>query len=406
MMRVLFVEASAGGVVGGSLTGLYHLIRGLHGGEWSASMALYEPKAIEPELAALGVPVFHLHRRRLPKQHGLLSYDGYHRAKGFRPIRSGLHALRQGARLLVEELPAAARLAAIIRRERPDVVHLGNGLRANFDGMLGCLATRTPVVCHVKGFEKYGWRERWASRRTKVLVCMTRAVQDHCRACGLEAPDVRVVYDAVDETWLRPQRSPSDIRSELGIPEVMPCLGLVGNIQEWKGQAILVEAMERLSAAGVDVCALLIGGTHRAGEEYAVRVRRRVTELGLDDRVVFTGFRKDVVDVINALDILVHTSVRPEPFGRVILEGMLLEKVVVATAAGGVPELIEDGKTGYLVPPGDAAALAACLRRVLSDRDGLVTVGQRAGMWARERFSLSRQVGEMKAVYESAVRGD
>jgi glycosyltransferase involved in cell wall biosynthesis len=405
-MRVLFVEASTGGVVGGSLTGLYHLIRGLHGGEWHASMVLYEPKGIEPELAVLAVPVFHLQRRRLAKQHGLLSYDGYHRAKRFRPIGSGLHAVRQGARLLVEELPAATRLAAIIRRDRPDVVHLGNGLRANFDGILACLATRTPIVCHVKGFEKYGWRERWASRRTKVLVCMTQAVLDHCRAHGLEAPDARVVYDAVDETWLRPRRSPSDVRSELGVPKGMPCLGLVGNIQEWKGQAILVEAMGRLRAAGVDACALLIGGTHRAGEAYAVQVRRRVSELGLEGRVLFTGFREDVVDVINALDVVVHASVRPEPFGRVILEGMLLEKPVVATAAGGVPELIEDGKTGYLVAPGDAVALAACLQRVLSDRDALAVIGQRAGMWARERFSLSRQVGEMRAVYESAARGD
>jgi glycosyltransferase involved in cell wall biosynthesis len=406
MMRVLFVEASTGGVVGGSLTGLYHLIRGLHGGEWCTSMALYERKSIEGELAALGVPVFHLHRRRLPKQHGLLFYDGYHRAKRFRPLASGLHAVRQSARLLLEELPAATRLAAIIRRERPDVVHLGNGLRANFDGILACLATRTPIVCHVKGFEKYGWRERRASRRTKVLVCMTQAVLRHCRAHGLEAPDVRVVYDAVDESWLCPRRSPSDVRRELRVPKGIPCLGLVGNIQAWKGQAILVEAMGRLRAAGVDACALLIGGTHRAGEAYAGQVRRRVSELGLEGRILFTGFREDVADVINALDILAHTSVRPEPFGRVILEGMLLEKAVVATAAGGVPELIEDGKTGYLVPPGDAVALAACLQRVLSDREASAVVGRQARMWARERFSLSRQVGEMKAVYESAARGD
>jgi glycosyltransferase involved in cell wall biosynthesis len=369
-------------------------------------MALYERKGIEPELTALGVPVFHLRRRRIPKEHPLLFYEGYHRAKRVRPIGSGLHAARLTARLLMEEVPAAARLATIIQRERPDVVHLGNGVRANFDGILACIATRTPIVCHVKGFEKYGWRERWASRRTKVVVCMTQAVLDHCRAHGLEPPDIRVVYDAVDESWLQPRRFPSDVRKELGVPEGIPCLGLVGNIQEWKGQAILVEAMGRLSTAGVDACALLIGGTHRAGEAYAAQVRRRVADLGLEGQVLFTGFREDVAEVINALDVLVHTSVRPEPFGRVILEGMLLEKAVVATAAGGVPELIDDEKTGYLVPPGDALALAACLQRVLSDRDASAAVGRQARMWARERFSLSRQVGEMKAVYESAVRGD
>ena len=86
---------------------------------------------------------------------------------------------------------------------------------------------------------------------------------------------------------------------------------------------------------------------------------------------------------MNAWDVVVHASVRPEPFGRVILEGMLLGKPVIATAAGGVPELIDDGRTGFLVPPGDATALADCLRRVLADaRRGAGDRGARPGMGA------------------------
>lgn len=399
-MRILFVEASTGGVVGGSLTGLYHLIRGLHGDGWEAMMVLYETKAIERELADLGVPVFHVRRRRIPKQHVLLGYEGYHRAKAVPPVAAGLRSLRQTARLLAEEIPSALVLTDIICRVRPDVVHLGNGLRANFDGFLACLATGRPAVCHIKGFEKYGARERWASRRTKSLVCMTRAVLDHCLAAELHPPDARVVYDAVDASWLRVRRAPADVRRELGVPLGVPCLGLVGNIQGWKGQSVLVEAVGQLCAANVEVRALLIGGIHRAGAEYAAQVRRRVGELGLEDYVLFTGYREDVVEVMNAVDVVVHTSVRPEPFGRVILEGMLLGKPVVATAAGGVPELIRDGETGYLVPPGDPGALAKCLQRVLSDPGASTAVGLRAQAWARATFSLPRQVTEMKAVYE------
>jgi len=118
------------------------------------------------------------------------------------------------------------------------------------------------------------------------------------------------------------------------------------------------------------------------------------------------GFRADIPDVMNAWDVVVHASVRPEPFGRVILEGMLLGKPVVATAAGGVPELIDDGRTGFLVPPGDAAALADRLRGVLSapaDRDA---VGRRARAWAQRHFSLARQVEEMSEIYEGAARND
>ena len=401
--RVLFVEASSGGVLGGSLTGLYHLIRGMDRGRFDIGMALYEHKAIEDDLARLEVRVHQVTRRRLPKQHALLDLESYRKARSVGALRAGFGASRQAARLAAEEVPAALALARVIRRERADVIHLGNGVRANFDGILAGLLTRTPIVCHVKGFEKYGARERWAARRTTTLVCMTRAVLDYCRARGLHAPDARVVYDAVDEAWLQPRRTPAEVRRELDIPLDVPCIGIAGNIQEWKGQRVVVEALGLL-ADRPDVHGVIAGGVHRAGERYVAELRARLTALGLDGRVHFTGFRSDISDVMNAWDVVVHASVRPEPFGRVILEGMLLGKPVIATAAGGVPELIDDGRVGYLVPPGDAPALADCLRRVLVAPDDARTLGARARNWAREHFSLARQVAEMSEIYEGAAR--
>jgi len=117
-----------------------------------------------------------------------------------------------------------------------------------------------------------------------------------------------------------------------------------------------------------------------------------------------TGFRSDIADVMSALDIVVHTSVRAEPFGRVILEGMLLGKPVVATDAGGVPEMIVDGETGFLTPPGDAAALADRLIPLLREPLLRQRIGQRAQAWARERFSLARHVADMSGIYESVSK--
>jgi glycosyltransferase involved in cell wall biosynthesis len=403
MTSVLFVEASSGGVLGGSLTGLYHLIRGMDRERFRIGMALYEPKVIEEELAEMAVRVHHVPRRRLPKQHALLELNGYHKAKEAGAVRAGLGAGRQAATLLAEELPAALALARVIRREKPDVIHLGNGLRANFDGILAGLITRRPIICHVKGFEKYGARERWGARRTTTLVCMTRAVLDHCHAHGMHAPSERVVYDAVDEAWLRPGRSADAVRRDLGIPLDAPCIGIAGNIQEWKGQHVVVEALGRL-ADHPNVHCVIAGGVHRAGEAYAVELRSRLGELGLEHRVHLLGFRADIPDVMNAWDAVVHASVRPEPFGRVILEGMLLGKPVIATAAGGVPELIDDGRTGFLVAPGNVAAMADALRRVLSAPADARSIGARAREWARQHFSLTRQVAEMSEIYEGAAR--
>ncbi len=400
-ITILFVEASSGGVLGGSLTGLYHLMRGIDRRRFRLAMALYETKPIEAELAQLGVPVHHVARRRLPKSHALLEVETYRRAKRLGVVRGALAGVRQAARLLAEEVPAARALARIIREERADVVHVGNGVRANFDAILAALLTRTPVICHVKGFEKYGARERWVAPRT-TLLCMTEAVRAHCHAHGVRSADEHVIYDAVDEAWLRPQRDPAAVRAELGVPPDVPCIGIAGNIQEWKGQHVLVEALGRLRGQATVHC-VIAGGVHRAGEAYAAALRERIAALGLGARVHLCGFRADIPEVMNAWDVIVHASVRPEPFGRVILEGMLLGKPVIATDAGGVPELIRDGDTGWLTPPGDAAALAATLDRVLADPAAARAAGARACAWARDRFALERHVTEMSALYEQTT---
>jgi glycosyltransferase involved in cell wall biosynthesis len=404
MIRVLFVEASSGGVVGGSLTGLFHQIRGMDRGRFESSMVLYETKEIEKDLAAAGVPVHHVSRRRVPKEHALLNVGGYHRAKGIGGVRASLQLARQGVRLAFEELPTALQLARVIRSTRADVVHLGNGVRANFDGILACRLTRTPCVVHVKGFEKYSDRERWIMRHVDALIPMTRAVEEHCASQGIKSRITQVIYDALDEEAYRPDRPPAEVRSELGIHNGDPCVGVAGNIQEWKGQQVLVEAMARVVPEVPAARGLIIGGVHRAGAAYHDELQRKIRGHHLGENVLITGFRRDIANVMNALDVVVHTSVRPEPFGRVILEGMLLGKPVVASAAGGVPELIEDAQTGFLVPPGDAEALATRLLTLLRDRELRQRMGERGRSWARKKFSLENHVQAMSAIYENLTR--
>ncbi len=403
MLRVLVLEASTGGVLGGSLTGLYHMVRGFDRSRVEPTMVLYEEKTIEPDLAAMQVPVYHVHRRRLPKEHGLLKYEGYQRAKENAGVRASLQKARRFVRLIREELPSALQIARIIGQVRPHVVHLGNGVRANFDGILACRFTRTPCVVHVKGFEKYSPRERAAAPRLDAIVCMTKAVRDHCLAQGLRNRRMHVVYDALDESGFVVRRDAQDVRAELGLAATAPCAGVVGHIQDWKGQIVFVEAMAKVVQHVPEARGLIIGGVHRAGGAYAQQLEARVLELGLADNIVVTGFRSDVADVVNALDVVVHTSVRPEAFGRVILEGMLLAKPVVGTAAGGVPELISEGETGFLTPPGDATSLADRLITLLQDRQRCLAMGQAGQAWARANLTLPQHVAAMTEVYQAVA---
>jgi glycosyltransferase involved in cell wall biosynthesis len=400
---VLLVEASSGGIVGGSLTGLVHQVRGMHG-LWRPVMALYEPKSIERELNQNGVRVFHVSRWRLPKQHALQSAEAYHQVRRLGTVRGAMHLGRQLARTVAEEMPAALRLARVIRAERADLVHLGNGIRANFDGILACWLTRTPCVVHVKGFEKYGARERFAARHVGAVVCMTEAVREHCRRGGIEPRRMEVIYDALAPEHFRPSRERAEMRRSLGLDADEVAFGIVGGIQEWKGQRLVIDAFARLRRSRPQARCLVVGGVHRAGQQYFRELEDAVRDLGLGEAVSFTGFRSDVPDVVNALDVLVHASVRPEPFGRVLLEAMLLGKPVVGAAAGGVPEFVDAGRTGLLFPPGDAEALAARMGELAGDDALRERLGAEARREALERFSLRRHVDTLTSLYDSIAK--
>jgi glycosyltransferase involved in cell wall biosynthesis len=179
---------------------------------------------------------------------------------------------------------------------------------------------------------------------------------------------------------------------------------MVGRIAPWKGQDVFVRAFADAFPGGpeqaVVVGAPLFGSDE---EQYLEDLRRLSASLGLDGRLEFAGHREDVAAELERIDVLVHASVLPEPFGQVVAEGLAAGLPVVAAAAGGPAELIEDGVTGLLYPPGDARALAACLRRLAADPGLGVRLG-RAGRRRAAAFSPGRVATKVTAVYRQALR--
>jgi glycosyltransferase involved in cell wall biosynthesis len=398
-VKVLFLEASSGQVVGGSLTGMLELVAGLDRARYSPTIVLYEEKPVTRQLRAQGIPVRIFSKRRLPKEHALQEKPVYQRAKGYPSVTPLLRSLRAAGTFLFETLPAALRLAAVFRDEQPDLIHVCNGFRGNLDAIVAARIRGIPCIVHCKGFDKHSYFERLFAPGVAAAVCMTVAIEDHCRAEGVRAPEYHVIYDGLDLDRFRPTRERSDVREELGIAGDAPVVGVVGNIQEWKGQHVLLQAMVDVVRDVPDAVALVVGGAHRSGRAYADSLRRFVTANGLVKNVVFTGARQDVPDVMNAMDVFVHTSVRGEPFGRVIIEAMSVNRPVVATRAGGVPEFVHDGIDGVLVAPGDAAELAGVLRRLLRDEELRRRLADGAGA-AVKNFSLDHHVEEMTRLYD------
>ncbi|MCZ7934671.1 glycosyltransferase family 4 protein [Agrobacterium leguminum] len=217
---------------------------------------------------------------------------------------------------------------------------------------------------------------------------------------GGEADKVRIVYNGFDPAKARLYEpgTAARLRAELGLGP-QPLVGLFGRLSEWKGQHVFLDAI----AAMEGVQAVIVGGALFGQEAYETRIREQASRLGLDGRVRFLGFRPDVPELMAAMDVVTHTSIVAEPFGRVVVEAMMCGRPVVATRGGGVTEIIRDGETGLLVPPGDASALAAAIGCVLSQPALAERLAQKGREDVSQRFSLEETCRSVSALLTEAA---
>lgn len=284
-------------------------------------------------------------------------------------------------------------LARLLRRLKPDLVHTNSLKSALYGGTAGRLAG-IPVVWHI--------RDRIApdylgARATRVV----RLAARHLPTAVIANSDTTLVSLGVDG-----QVIPSPIGHVSATPRNGGgpfAAGIVGRIARWKGQHVFIEAFARAFPDGPErafvIGAPLFGSDDRAYEE---EVRQLVRQLGLEGRVRFTGFVEDVPSWLAQLDVLVHASVLPEPFGQVVAEGMAAGVPVVASRAGGPAEIIEDGVNGFLVAPGEAGALADVLTHLARRPEVRATVGAQ-GRQSAKRFEASVIAADVLRLYEQVT---
>ncbi len=281
-------------------------------------------------------------------------------------------------------------------------IRLSAPLRANLDGLIAARRCRIPVVCHEKGFERVGPLERLTSRWLEACICMTEEIEAHCRARHLRARRLLTIYDGIDTAAFAPGGGAA-VRRELGIPPDAPLAGIVGHIQDWKGQHLVVEAVARARARFPELRCLLVGGVHRRGAEYAERIHERIARPDLAGHVVLTGARHDVPACLDAMDVVIHASVVAEPFGRVLIEAMAIGRPVIAPREGGPLLIVVDGETGLLVPPRDAGALADALLALLADPARRAAMGRAGRARVDAVFDIRHHVRAMEALFDEVL---
>ena len=188
------------------------------------------------------------------------------------------------------------------------------------------------------------------------------------------------------------------MRRELGVASGAPLVGTVGRLDWYKAQQYFIQAAKLIREAVPGARFLIAGeGEKRAGLE------AQAAELGLREDVIFAGHRRDIPEIMAAIDVFSLSSVS-EGFGRAAVEAMACGKPVVATRVGGLAEIVEDGVTGRLVPPSDAAALAGAIIGLLKDRELASALGA-AGRKRAEIFSIARSAGKVQEVYDAVLSG-
>ncbi len=289
-----------------------------------------------------------------------------------------------------------------------DVIY-ANSQKALVVGSLAALLARRPLVWNLhdllttEHFSQLNIRiaVTLANRFVRLVIANSEATKEAFLRAGGRRPVV-VVHNGIDVgrfATVDPARLRA-LRRELRLGEG-PVVGLFSRLAPWKGQHVLLEAMALLP--GVE--AVLVGeALFQEEQRYAQQLRERAAQPDLRGRVHFLGFREDVPVLMQVVDVVVHTSVAPEPFGRVIVEGMLARRPVIATKAGGALEIVRPGKTGLLVPPGDAQALAQAIQYLLMHPNEAHQLAQAAYKDACTRFSLEAMQAAVGQAVSSCLR--
>ena len=308
------------------------------------------------------------------------------------------------------DLRALLRMVRLMREFRPQVVHTHTA-KAGTLGRIAASVVGVPVVVHTyHGHVFHGYFsplmtkfflavERWLGRRTDRLLAVSATVRDELLRLGVGRPRTfSVVPLGLDlQGFLDCEPLRGQLRAELGVPLATPLVGIVARLAPIKRHEWFLEAAARV-AEKVPLCRFLVVGD---GERRA-ELERVAAGLGLGGRVCFLGWRPDLERIYADLDVAALTSAN-EGSPVSLIEAMAAGKAVVATRVGGVPDLVEDGVSGVLVPPADPRALACAMERLLGDPERRRAMGRAGRRRVFPALSAQRLVEDMDRLYRDLL---
>ena len=353
--RILCVEANEDGTVGGSHQALYDLVRHLDRSRYEPVLLFYQDNRFAAALRHEGFEV-HL-------------FAGQRECE----LRVRLHGTP--LRRWLDFFGAITRRARFLREHALDAVHINNSPAVgNDDWLPAAKLRRIPILANAMG-DAEGARgsmvHRWLFRSFDRVLPISAFMHEAVLASGIPSDRVTEIRLGVDLDAIhrRVGRSRDEVRTELGVGTDQLLITMIGNVREWKGQHVLLEALGALdSEERARLRVVFAGAVHEDGQPYKDRLLATERRLCLGEVVSWLGPREDVPDLFAAADLAVHCSVIPEPFGLVVTEAMALGTPVAATDKGGPAEVVTES-SGWLYSASRPDQLAQVLRTALNDPD-------------------------------------
>lgn len=375
MARTLFVDHA--GVLGGAELYLLDIVRHM---KHSAKVVLFEDGPFMTKLKEASVP-----------------------ASILEAPASVMGVERTGGKMQdIKAIPGILQMVMRLRRQarKFDVLFL-NSQKALIVGALAGRAAMRPVIWNLHDILT---AEHFSPSHRKIAVTLANRFVDHVivnseatreafAACGGDVKKTSIVYNGIDVQQFHQvdEAEVQDLRNSLGLKDET-LVGLFSRLTNWKGQHVLLKAIARLP----NVHAMLVGGAlFQDDAAYETKLRNMVEDLGITNRVHFMGFRNDVPRLMKASNIVVHCSISPEPFGRVIVEGMLARKPVIAANAGGAREIISHDETGLFTEPGDDEGLSQAILKLTQDPEMSLQMAEAGYADAYRRFAIENIVRQV-----------
>ena len=313
-------------------------------------------------------------------------------------------SVRDGNGRRVDREPLLDRLDELLDRVSPDLVH-ANSL--SMGRLTGALARRTgrAATAHLRdivSLSAAAIEELNANRR---LIAVSQATRDHHVDQGLDAARTVVIHNGIEVAGFPTAAGRERLREQLGLPAAALLVATIGQVCLRKGQDVLAEAAARCGMALPEVHFLLVGerySTKTESIEFERAIHEQFARAGLSDRFHPLGFRDDVPELLDEIDIVVHPA-QQEPLGRVLLEASASGRAIIATRVGGTPEILDHDESALLVPPGDPAALAEAIEQLAGDPTRRSRLGTTARERVAERFGIEPAAAGLVAAWRQAI---